>query len=489
MVNNVLKKNVDAINGHRLALLVIMILALFCVFLKIQSNKTVETLESNYSRSLYELVEYLDNVETLLAKAQISSSSEYAAKNLSEIWRKADLAQSALSQIPITHITLEKVMQYLNQLSDYAYTLSHEAIEGKDLTEEELNNIKDFYERAQIMNTTLNGLVADMGTGTISWNELIKKKNDAPFAQQVANISQDSFSQIEENMQDYEGLIYDGPFSEHLTSTEPLGLGNEKCDENSAKEKIYDFISKDLIAQINYNGLVENTTIKVHSFDVTLNDGSNFYIDITEQGGHALWFMKNKEISLEPRLDFEGAKQKALEFLTNHGFENMKETYYILENNMATINFAYQIPNTNGKNNDIGNSDDIDASNNTSNSGEIKRNNSIVCYPDLLKVKVALDTGDIIGLEAQSYYSSHHERSLEKPQITIDEARSKINKNLNIFSEGMAIIPTDWKTELLTYEFKGKVNENEFIVYVNAMTGKEEKIFMIVNTPNGVLTV
>lgn len=487
MVNNLLKKKVDMVNGHRLALLVIIILALFCVFLKIQSNKTIETLESNYSRSLYELVEYLDNVETLLAKAQISSSSEYAAKNLSEIWRKADLAQSALSQIPITHITLEKVMQYLNQLSDYSYSLSHEAIEGKDLTEEELNNIKDFYERAQIMNTTLNGLVADMGTGTISWSELIKKKNDAPFAQQVANISQDSFSQIEENMQDYEGLIYDGPFSEHMTSTEPLGLGDEKCDENKAKEKIYNFISKDLIAQINYNGLIENSTIKVHSFDVALNDGSNFYIDITEQGGHALWFMKNKEISLEPKLDFEGAKQKALEFLTNHGFENMKETYYILENNMATINFAYQL--SNDKSTDTSSSDDIGEPNNTLTSGEIKHNNDIVCYPDLLKVKIALDTGDIIGLEAQSYYSSHHERTIEKPQITFEEARSKINKNLNIFSEGMAIIPTDWKTELLTYEFKGKVNENEFIVYVNAITGKEEKIFMIIDTPNGVLTV
>ena len=53
----------------------------------------------------------------------------------------------------------------------------------------------------------------------------------------------------------------------------------------------------------------------------------------------------------------------------------------------------------------------------------------------------------------------------------------------------MAIIPTKWKTEILCYEFKGKVDDTEFLVYINADTGKEENILVILDTPNGTLTM
>ena len=64
-----------------------------------------------------------------------------------------------------------------------------------------------------------------------------------------------------------------------------------------------------------------------------------------------------------------------------------------------------------------------------------------------------------------------------------------MNKDLNIESEGMAIIPTEWKTENLCYEFKGKVNDKEFLVYINAENGREEDILVIQNTPEGTLTM
>ena len=60
--------------------------------------------------------------------------------------------------------------------------------------------------------------------------------------------------------------------------------------------------------------------------------------------------------------------------------------------------------------------------------------------------------------------------------------------NIEIKSEGLAIIPTEWNTEILCYEFKGKVEDIDFIAYINAETGEEEDILIITNTPNGTLT-
>jgi len=54
---------------------------------------------------------------------------------------------------------------------------------------------------------------------------------------------------------------------------------------------------------------------------------------------------------------------------------------------------------------------------------------------------------------------------------------------MQVLSSGLAIIPTDYKTELFTYEFKGKLNDKDFLVYINAETGKEENILMIIDTP------
>ena len=84
--------------------------------------------------------------------------------------------------------------------------------------------------------------------------------------------------------------------------------------------------------------------------------------------------------------------------------------------------------------------------------------------------------------------NSHYERTIEENVISEDEAKQKINSQIQIESSNLAIIPTEWQTEVLCWEFKGKVEENEFLIYINAETGKEEDTLVIVNTPNGTLT-
>lgn len=449
-------KKLDDINAARLALVLIVALLLVCALLQMKNNKTVETLESSYSRAMYELVEYMDNVETLLAKAQISSSPEYAAKTLTEIWRKADLAQSALSQIPITHISLEKVVQYLNQLSDYSYVLSKNSIEGKYLDEEDFKNLKDFYERAGVMNSTLIEILLDMNNGSLSWKELTKENKNSDYAQQVANISQDSFGKIEENMQDYSGLIYDGPFSDHMTSVKPLGLGSGEVSKEDAEKVIYNYADADVIEKISYEGIT-NSIIPVHNFTVQLSDGWKLYFDVSIQGGKVIWFMKDRESQGE-FISIEMAKSIANNFFDAYDFENMKDTYYIKQNGTVTINYAHE-------------------------------QDGVICYPDLVKIKIALDTGEVLGMEAQSYFSSHIERNFGKSKISMKQARASINKNIEILSAGKAVIPTDFKTEILTYEFKGRVEDKEFLIYINVENGHEEEIFMIIDSPNGVLTI
>ena len=292
--------------------------------------------------------------------------------------------------------------------------------------------------------------------GRIEWSDLTNNKTVA-FAQQVSTVLQDSFTTLEENFHEYSGLIYDGAFSEHLTSTEKKGLTGEEINEQEAQQKAKQFIGEDKIKEISSSGLSENTDIASYVFVVTTNEDYNISISISKKGGHLVYMNSNRDVDAE-EISEEEAVQSGKTFLEQRGFSNMKENYYMKQEGILTINYAATQDN-------------------------------VVMYSDLIKVKVALDNGEILGVESTGYLNSHHTRDLSKIKISIDDAKNNLNKDLEILSEGLAVIPTEWQTEILCYEFKGKVKDTKFLVYINAQTGEEADILVIKNTPNGTLTM
>ena len=112
----------------------------------------------------------------------------------------------------------------------------------------------------------------------------------------------------------------------------------------------------------------------------------------------------------------------------------------------------------------------------------------LVTYNRLNKLKIALDNGEVIGLETTGYLNNHHERTIPTSKISIENARKNISSKAQITSERLAMIPTEWKTEIFCYEFKGKIEDIDFIAYINAQTGEEEDVLIVTNTENGTLT-
>ena len=444
--------------GHMLSIICVLLIvvAILGAILYKKQREYRQASENSYNMAFYELVDYVQNVEAYLAKSLISTTPEHGAETLTNLWREANLAQSYLSMLPIESQELENTEKFLNQVSDYSYSLSRKNIYNESLTQDDLKNLKDLHGYSVELENTLNQLSEDLNTGRLEWGELTKKGSTA-FAQQVDNVSKESFSNLEENFHEYSGLIYDGAFSEHLTSNEQKGLTGEDIDEDKAKQKAEEFIGKENIKETSNLGYSENATIPVYDFSITNNNEETINISISKKGGHVVYMNTNREVNSEI-ISQEEANKKGKEYLSNKRFPNMKETYYLKQEGIVTINYAYE-------------------------------QNGVVIYPDLIKVKVALDNGEVLGIETTGYLNNHQERNTSNVKITKEQAKKALNKELNIESEGMAIIPTEWKTEILCYEFKGKVDDREFLVYINAENGREEDILVINNTPNGTLTI
>ena len=295
------------------------------------------------------------------------------------------------------------------------------------------------------LKNTLDQLCTDMNEGRISWDELTKN-TEVAFAQQVDNLSAATFSNLDENFGDYAGLIYDGAFSEHMETIEKKGLVGDEIDEERAKQIAKEFVGEDRIIEINSNGLIENGDIQVYDFSTKIKDGEEnnpMTISISKIGGHIVNMNYNRKIEAESISQVE-ANKIGKDFLNSREIPNMKETYYLKEGGIVTINYAYE-------------------------------QDGVVIYTDLIKLKIALDNGEIMGIETSGYLNNHTTRNIPNPKITKEQAKNNLNKNLELTSEGLAIIPTEWKSEIFCYEFKGKINNTDFLVYVNAENRKRRE--------------
>ncbi len=433
-----------------LTVVLLIIIAILGYNLRNKSMAYSTTKENDYNRAFYEVVDYVQNVKTYLAKTMVSKSAEHGAEMLTHVWREANLAQSYVGMLPIESQELENTEKFLNQVSEYSYTLSRKNIDGEGLTDEDINKIKELYNYSNDLSNTLNEMSTELNNGTLTWEDLMKNTE----ASEIAEVS--TFNVVEENFHEYTGLIYDGAFSEHMTSTEKKGLTGDDIDEETAKQKAEKFIGKDKIKSTQNNGYVENGDIPVYRFEMTTNDNQTIGISISKKGGHVVYLNYNRNVT-EEKISEQDAVQMGKEYLASKGYPNMQETYYLKENGFITVNYAY-------------------------------KQGDVVIYPDLIKIKIALDNGEIIGLETTGYLNCHYERNIPTAQISMEEARENLSDKIEIKSEGLAIIPTEWNTEIFCYEFKGKVEDIDFIAYINAETGEEEDILIITNTPNGTLT-
>jgi len=110
----------------------------------------------------------------------------------------------------------------------------------------------------------------------------------------------------------------------------------------------------------------------------------------------------------------------------------------------------------------------------------------VIYYSDLIKVKVDLSSGEIIGWEATNYATNNKDRSFVS-SIGILDAQSSINDILNIEERNLCIIPDKFVGELSVYEFICTWKDYTYYIYIDSNTGEEVNILRVIETSNGQL--
>ncbi|MGI6576708.1 MAG: germination protein YpeB [Eubacteriales bacterium] len=409
-------------------------------------------LEAGYQHNFAELTTSIEQISTTLQKGRYASSPSLIASLSAEVSRQSAMATYALASLPFSHVELERTAKFLSQVGDYAYNIARKEASGSELTKDDKQNIATLSDAAYQLSVNLNDLYNRVYNDGLSIGTAIYTSNPEEQIGAVAETIQD----IETQFPEYAGLIYDGPFSDHISKMTPMMLQNAKeVTREDARKRVSEIFKLDLsIVKDDGEG---NGNIPVYSF-VAETESGTMYIDITKTGGF-IHDMMHSRIVEQSKLSVDDCIKKAIDFLSKNGFENMETSYYISRNNILTVNFAYT-------------EDDI------------------TYYPDLIKVSIAQDDGQIVGLEFLGYLMSHGERTLPEVNVSEESVREKVADGLTVENVRLAVIPSMGKYERLCYELKCVDDYGQrCLIYVNAETGIEEQILILIEGDDGVLTI
>lgn len=436
-----------------------LILSIFFGYNTWKERKQYQTfLQNTYQREFREMVTDVENIKVLLDKTEVTNSTVQSNSLMTQIWRQSLSAAENLGKLPISHSALSKTAKYLTQVGDFCYTISQQNAANKMMTEDQIGQVDKLKNYSGTLLGELYKMEQQVSQGKVKFGEM-RKQGKLILKRASENAVDVSFGKMDQNFTDYPTLIYDGPFSDNVIEGTPKGLSGEKIGKDKAIEIARKIIGEKQAGEIK---LVSSGNGRIHTFglETTIKGTDGEYkinMDVTKTGGHVLWFINDRDV-YDKKLSNEEAAKKAKDFLKQRGYGDLQETYYLREDHTTMVTFV----------------------------GITKE--GVLLYPDLLKVKVALDNGEIVGFDSYHFLMAPKDRKNLTPKLTEAQAKAKVSKRMKIDRVKLALIPMPGNREVLCYEFKGTYKENNFFVYINAENGNEENILQIIKDENGTLT-
>ncbi len=411
-----------------------------------KNSMKVETQLNNvYQKNLYDLVEGVNNAEIKLSKAISSNEKEYQKKMLAEVVKNTQMTESAISSLPITQNSLADSVKFINQLGGYSTTVMENLASQPRLSEEEKQNLSKLHTSLVEMKEKLSEYMQKMQKGevTITSENLELQDDNNSFTV--------SLSMVKDVSVEYPTMIYDGPFSDSTNSYVVRGLKGEEVDKSSAYNSVVKCFKN--ISSLDYAGEI-NSNFETINFELKTTDDHNLFVQVSKIGGHILTVSGYHEGGLKNEISPEEGEKIALDFAKTNGISSVEVVWSEVVENEAYFNIA---PVQKG----------------------------IILYPDLVKVKVDLASGTVVGYDATSYFINHVERNLNGEFISPTKAKESLPDGFESGDGRLVVAPLDYGREVICFEFESERDGEIYYFYINAASGKLENILKVISTTDG----
>lgn len=407
-------------------------------------NMYVNALENSYNRAVYDLVDNVNAIELNLNKAYVSASAALQKKYLILVCDNCKYAQSNLSLLPANISSTREGVKFINQVDGYCSTL---VWSEQSMNSEQKAKVQELNDIAVQFKVVLNALIEKVMQGY----SILNGSADAnlgidDFSSNFDGLSSDSIN--------YPSMIFDGPFSDSLDNREILFLSNNEVTSEQAKQKLETILDTALdVDSVVYEGAT-SAKFDTYDFSINLTSGQRLFAQMTKRDGFLITLTGQYEESEQAQYSLNDCIAIAKEFLSANNILDMECVWSEELEGVAVLNMAPVI-------------DDI------------------IMYPDLIKVKIEMQEGQIIGYEAQNYAYNHINRTNLTAAVGATEARELIDQTINVNTQKLCVIPLEYGGEVLAYEFNAEKNGYTYYIYINAKNGNEERVMQVVSTDDG----
>jgi len=429
-----MKKTIHVKDAFLIALALLLIAAVSTAAREsMRAKRLADEADAAVRRAMYQSADLLGGLQGTLLKLPASSGGVQEQLLLGDVARLSFGVQEHLAALPAGVQQLQGALKFANQIQDYADTLTGRLARGGSLSEEDRRQLLEMADASVQLQAQLLG----------SADTLTPIDFDAPSIESGTNEDGPSV--------EYPTLIYDGPFSDGQTKDPILPADAQVYDVKAAEAAAAAFVGGERMQAIRLAREMQEP-VSCYEFEIDREDDL-LTVCIAKAGGRTL-YMLSERIPGTEKYTQEECIDRAAEFLLKRGYGDMQPTFCSAVGGFCTINFAAV-------------------------------QEGVLLYPDLVKAEVAMDSGEICGIEARNYLANHRLRTDLQPSVPLDEAQKGLNERLEVTGSRLCVIPTD-PGEALAWEFSAEIDGvGSYLIYIDAMTGKELNILRLVETETG----
>ena len=359
--------------------------------------------------------------ETLAAVAQTASELETLTLSLDKLRVTTSLRQTA-ALLHQCALSADRVQQALAELPDAQNQRSTILAYLSRLSALTRSCLADLAESAEMAEDSRVSLIGMAGGLRLLLAEMALAQQDLLQGTKIAALPATDLSAP--------------PTAQELANYK--ALPSKEISAGEAMQIAKEFVGLQRVTSVAHapdtSGALPAYGVTVQTPDVQLN------LEVTRRGGKVL-LMVPETASLSNLKSVEECTAAALEFLKSRGFAAMETPYYQVYDGLCVLTCVYV-------------------------------QNGVLVWPDRVLVQVRMDTAEVVGLEARSYWQNHIPRRMQSPLLTEAEARSAISSEVTVENARLCILPYSGQ-ERLCWQFTVRQEDEQYIVFIDAMNGSE----------------
>ena len=396
--------------------------------------------DNEYRRAMAQLVSSMDDANEALEKGKYTEGAGMSGKVSAQLMAAVQSASASLGILPLDTYALEELAGFLSQVEEYATVKGSLACVGEGFDQAD----RETFDRLQEVTARLVPVLSEMYLhlneggltvrGRMEENGLVTDAADTYLEDEILALLED--------FPETPAMHYAGKLSDDYDDSHAAVEGLAELSEAQALD-----VAKKLTGSEElHTEAVSQGELPGYYFGGEI-DGNAVTVAVTRQGGFPELYLREYSAGETVLSEAEG-KQLADEFLQKAGYHSMQEESSVVEGGLLKLTYVYA---------------DADAS----------------YLSDAVKVTVALDSGEIVAMDASSYLKNHgREKNKSETVLPAEEAIAvAVPEGLTVTEQELTWFTGKTGTTTLCWRFVCKDADGEScVIYAECSTGRQVEI-------------